>query len=73
MPNDGMVHLLMWACVSLYALRVCLCWCIKKASDGRGGYFAYVSLSVSACERHCYVEGENEDSCSFFASLIEFN
>lgn len=51
MPNDGMVHLLMWACVSLYALRVCLCWCIKKASDGRGGYFAYVSLSVSACEK----------------------
>lgn len=21
----------------------------------------------------CCVEGENEDSCSFFASLIEFN
>lgn len=49
----------------------------KKASEIGGvvvEYFAYVSISVFACERHlCYVEGENEDSCSFFASLIEFN
>lgn len=34
----------------------------------------YVSIGMSACETHlCYVEGENADSCSFFASLIEFN
>lgn len=51
----------------------------KGAGQMSGGgwvvyYFACVSVSVSACERHlCYVEGENEDSCSFFASLIEFN
>lgn len=49
----------------------------KRVSEMGGGgdcYFAYVSISMSACERHlCYAEGENADSCSFFASLIEFN
>lgn len=43
-----------------------------------GGFFfffsTHVTLSSSASEPHLsYVEGENADSCSFFASLIEFN
>lgn len=47
----------------------------KGASQmSEGGWAVYYFACVSACERHlCYVEGENEDSCSFFASLIEFN
>lgn len=54
---SGMVHLLMQACVSLYALKFCLSWCIRKRV--RWGvvveYFAYVSISVSASERHTCV------------------
>lgn len=43
-----------------------------------GGIFfffsTHVTLSSSASEPHLsYVEGENADSCTFFASLIGFN
>lgn len=60
MTRNGSFRDVGWSRVSTEGLRWVVLFC-----------FARVTLSLSAKETHLgYVEGDNADSCAFFASLM---